>query len=82
GRTVPVFVEGPSPHPHLDGMAGEGTPLPLRSGVQLRGRTPTGRIVVFDGPTDLAGEIVDVQITRAAAVTLFGERCDSTGPAG
>jgi len=82
GRTLQVFVEGPSPHPHLDAVAGEGTPLRLPDGVQLRGRTPAGRIVVFDGPTDLAGEIVDVHITRAAAVTLFGERCVSTGPAG
>ena len=86
GRTVPVFIEGPSPHPHLDaakeggpeGECGEGD----ADKVQLRGRTPGGRIVVFDGPTHLAGEIVDVQITRAAAVTLFGERCVSTGPAG
>jgi len=74
GRTVPVFVEGPSPNPHLDAAAGGGQAESLAGGVQLRGRTPGGRIVVFDGPTDLAGEIVDVRLTRAAGVTLFGER--------
>ncbi len=124
GRTVPVFVEGRSPNPHLDAGKGEAGGLadePGRGGsepvpseaeghpprspgnetcgpahtgrdapegsavgaethraesrpgsIQLRGRTPAGRIVVFEGPADLAGEIVPVRITRAAALTLFG----------
>ena len=89
GKTVPAFVEGPSPHPHLDVDAeeparGEDFPRgpygPRRraegnSGVvQLRARTPHNRIVVFDGPADLAGCIVPVRIVRASALTLFGER--------
>jgi len=93
GRTVPVFVEGQSPNPHLDaaqdasrrngcgpaGLPGRdavagGTSRPDRTagGIQLRGRTPGNRIVVFEGPADLVGEIVPVRITRAAALTLFG----------
>ncbi|MFO8012030.1 MAG: MiaB/RimO family radical SAM methylthiotransferase [Phycisphaerae bacterium] len=96
GRTVPVFIEGPSPNPHLDadsqednrsrcGRAGWSGPEEAPPGrasrpghtsgsVQLRGRTPGGRIVVFDGPADAAGEILEVRLTRAADVTLFGER--------
>ena len=72
GRTVPVFVEGPSPHPHLNASTKGGEAS--SASVQLRGRTPTGRIVVFDGPAGLAGEVVGVHITRAAAITLFGRR--------
>ena len=30
-------------------------------------------VVVFDGPADLAGQYVDVEITGATAVTLFGK---------
>jgi tRNA-2-methylthio-N6-dimethylallyladenosine synthase len=74
GRTVPVFIEGPSPKPHLDAAEEEGDTRPESGKVQLRGRTPGGRIVVFDGPADAAGDIVDVRLTRAAHVTLFGER--------
>ena len=78
GRTVPVFVEGPSPRPHLD-AAREGEPegecgTGGAGEVQLRGRTPGGRIVVFTGSADAAGGIVQVRITRAADVTLFGQR--------
>jgi len=82
GRTVPVFVEGPSPNPHLDAARGEGEGTAGEAQVQLRGRTPGGRIVVFAGPADAAGAIVDVRLTRAAAVTLFGERRVFAGPAG
>jgi len=106
GRTESVFVEGPSPHPHLnpkeEGRSQEKMPRGGASGlprpdttpgkadsdppagqVQLRGRTPHNRIVVFDGPKDLAGAIVPVRIVRASALTLFGERSpDAPGPAG
>jgi len=100
GRTVPVFVEGPSPKPHLDaaseeesrevcgpaGSPGRDAPIDSAVGlrthraeshpadVQLRGRTPAGRLVVFPGQANLAGEIVPVRLARAAGVTLFGER--------
>jgi len=71
GRTESVFVEGPSPHPHLDA---EKTPADATGDGQLRGRTPHNRIIVFDGPQGLAGEIVPVRIVRASALTLFGKR--------
>jgi tRNA-2-methylthio-N6-dimethylallyladenosine synthase len=56
GQIVEVLVEGPSKH-----------------GVhQLTGRTMTDHIVVFDGPTRLTGQLIDVQITDASPFTLFG----------
>jgi tRNA-2-methylthio-N6-dimethylallyladenosine synthase len=44
---------------------------PLFSAVQLVGRTACDRIVVFDGPRDLAGRILPVRIAAADAFTLF-----------
>lgn len=41
--------------------------------VQLTGRTPCDRIVVFDGPKSLIGEMKKVKITKANPFTLFGE---------
>ncbi|MHB8900265.1 MAG: tRNA (N6-isopentenyl adenosine(37)-C2)-methylthiotransferase MiaB [Thermoguttaceae bacterium] len=40
--------------------------------VQLTGRTVCDRIVVFDGPAHLAGQIVPVTIDAVNSVTLFG----------
>jgi tRNA-2-methylthio-N6-dimethylallyladenosine synthase len=40
--------------------------------VQLSGRTVCDRIVVFDGPRDLTGQIVLVEIVQTGAFTLFG----------
>ncbi len=79
GREVDLLVEGPSPRPHLDrrpedaetGAARSEAPDPLSANVQLRGRTPENRIVVFDGPERLAGTLVPVRITRAEGLTLF-----------
>ncbi len=63
GRIVEILVEGPSPrankHPNSQN--------------QLLGRTRTDHIVVFDGPENLAGQYVDVKISDATALTLFGE---------
>ncbi len=64
GRRVEVLVEGPSKTARKRGQTG-----PLR---QLSGRTACDRIVVFDGPTALAGQLVEVMIERAEPVTLFG----------
>jgi tRNA-2-methylthio-N6-dimethylallyladenosine synthase len=47
---------------------------PPAEAVQLVGRTVDDRIVVFDGPAELAGHILDVVIERADAFTLFGRR--------
>ena len=49
-----------------------GRPRASRPGwVQLRGRTPDNRIAVFDGPPDLAGTEVEVDVVDAAPLTLF-----------
>jgi len=67
GKTVEVLVEGPSPR--ADRQA---TPA-ARGETQLLGRTVGDHIVVFNGPDGLAGEYVDVMITGATALTLFGQ---------
>ena len=66
GETVKVLVDGTSRKSHLDG--GRENSLP-----QLIGRTGGDYIVVFNGPENLAGRFVNVQINRASALTLFGE---------
>jgi tRNA-2-methylthio-N6-dimethylallyladenosine synthase len=67
GRRVEVLVEGPSKSAaRLDG--------------QLTGRTACDRIVVFDGPGRLTGEIVSVMIEDASAVTLFGRVATAEWP--
>lgn len=64
GRTVEVLVEGPSKNAgEPDGSGGP---------VQLTGRTSCDRIVVFDGPERLAGQLLPVTIEDASPVTLFG----------
>ncbi len=40
---------------------------------QLVGRTTTDYIVVFNGPSSLAGEFAKVKITKTSPLTLFGE---------
>lgn len=52
---------------------GAGTAAGERAGYgQLMGRTACDRIVVFEGPAALAGRLVEVEIEKAEAVTLFG----------
>ena len=70
GRTVRVFVEDLAPRPHAKARARQGGRL--NGDVQLRGRTPCHRIVVFDGPPDAVGTEVDVAIWKAGPLTLFG----------
>jgi tRNA-2-methylthio-N6-dimethylallyladenosine synthase len=61
-QTVEVLVEGPSPRADRpDGAR------------QLVGRTRTDHIVVFDGPGELAGRHVNVEVADASALTLFGK---------
>ncbi len=64
GRTVEVLVEGPSkkaaksdPDAHV---------------VQMIGRTPCDRIVVFDGNRRQAGQFLNIQIDDALSHTLIG----------
>ena len=65
GSAVEILVEGPSKssrkHPE-EGPA-----------VQLAGRTVHDQIVVFDGPRDLIGKIVAIEIVKTDAFTLFGQ---------
>jgi tRNA-2-methylthio-N6-dimethylallyladenosine synthase len=65
GRTVEVLVEGPS----RSGVRREG----YGDLGQLTGRTTCDRIVVFEGPERLIGEVVPVVVEDASAVTLFGQ---------
>ena len=81
GRTVQVLVEGESKlvskrsaYPGSNVELGWEKRGRLRTThTQLVGRTPGDQIVVFDGPTSLKGELVDVAITRGQNLTLFGE---------
>ena len=68
GRIVEILVEGPSKTSRKREDAGEVT--------QLVGRTVCDRIVVFQGPENLAGRLAQVEINRAAAFTLFGRMVD------
>ncbi len=64
GRRVEVLVEGPSKAARKQQSGGPQ--------VQLTGRTPCDRIVVFEGPGHLAGRILPVRIEEANSFTLFG----------
>ncbi|MCR4418805.1 MAG: tRNA (N6-isopentenyl adenosine(37)-C2)-methylthiotransferase MiaB [Clostridia bacterium] len=57
GETVEVLVEGPS----------------KTNPERLSGRTRTNKIVVFSGPPELIGQLVNVRITEAQTFNLFGE---------
>jgi tRNA-2-methylthio-N6-dimethylallyladenosine synthase len=67
GRTYEVLVEGPSKAAAKGDSAAPGA---IR---QLTGRTPCDRIVVFDGPERLVGQLIPVVVEDASAVTLFGQ---------
>ncbi len=62
GRVVDVLVEGPSKSDKR----------------RLVGRTPQNHIVVFEGPSDLHGEIAGVEVCDATALTLFGRLSDAS----
>jgi tRNA-2-methylthio-N6-dimethylallyladenosine synthase len=65
GRTVEVLVEGPSKTGRKQ-AAKDSAP-------QLTGRTRCDRIVVFDGPAELIGRLLEVEVTSVSAFTLFGK---------
>jgi tRNA-2-methylthio-N6-dimethylallyladenosine synthase len=48
----------------------------IGGGGRLSGRTPHFRIVHFDGPATLLGQLVEVRITGAGANSLLGERLE------
>lgn len=64
GRAVEVLVEGPS---KLAVKRGDHGPL-----VQMTGRTPCDRIVVWDGNERQAGQLLPVNILDVNAHTLIG----------
>lgn len=57
GRSVQVLVEGPS----------------RKNAARLEGRTRCNKIVVFEEPNLRLGQLVDVQVQRSSAFTLYGE---------
>ncbi len=68
GRQVEILVEGPSKTSKKHGELIDGSgPL------QLTGRTPCDRIVVFAGNPRQIGHLLTVTIYDASAFTLFGE---------
>lgn len=67
GRTVEVLVEGPSRRVDKQGDS------PSPENMQLMARTRGDHIVVFNGAGTLAGQYLDVKITDATSLTLFGE---------
>lgn len=83
GQSVRVLVEGSSKLAQKAGsqslvqlgLAGHGQAAPLATAgsSQLVGRTGGDQIVVFDGPSALAGQIVNVRIIEARQMTLVGE---------
>ena len=66
GRTVEVLVEGKSRR------TGKQPVTPPPGQAQLVGRTGGDHIVVFDGPLTLVGRYIQVHVTGATALTLFG----------
>jgi tRNA-2-methylthio-N6-dimethylallyladenosine synthase len=64
GRTQEVLVEGPS---KTSQKRGEEGPI-----IQLTGRTPCDRIVVFDGTARQIGKLLPIHISDVTAHTLFG----------
>lgn len=85
GKTVEVIVEGQSklaarPLPVGGGvelgweMPGrQESPSSKNHQVQLIGRTRGDQVVCFDGPESLKGQIIEICITAARNLTLFGE---------
>jgi len=65
GKVAEVLAEGPSKNDKQ----------------KLVGRTTQNHIVVFEGPLDLRGEIVRIEVCDATALTLFG-RLRNVSPAG
>lgn len=69
GHEVEVLVEGPSKAARKQGVDVEAVEGHV---VQLTGRTPCDRIVVFDGTPRQIGQLVSVRIYDVNGFTLFG----------
>jgi tRNA-2-methylthio-N6-dimethylallyladenosine synthase len=58
GRQVQILIEGPS----------------KKNEARMMGRTPCGKLVLFDGSERHRGQLMDVRITRAgSSFTLYGD---------
>jgi tRNA-2-methylthio-N6-dimethylallyladenosine synthase len=73
GRTVPVLVEGPSKLTRR--RHGEDQEV-----LQLTGRTPCDRIVVFHGNQRQIGQTLPITIVDTTAFTLFGNAVTIENP--
>lgn len=87
GKTVEILVEGPSRNQikeeKNDRLSLVSLTIPKQANtqsnpsdtavVQLTGRTPCDRIVVFDGPVSLTGQLVQIRVTQSHPFTLLGE---------
>ena len=85
GKTVDVFVEGESKlaaKPQAQSGVELGSGFRRRTAVfgekttQLVARTRGDQIVCFDGDPSLINQIVDLKITAARRMTLFGQRAE------
>jgi len=76
GQNVEILVEGYSKKSHLNAVAKNDDQAPdskTISDPQLVGRTGGDHIVVFNGPKTLIGQIINVTVNKASALTLFAE---------
>jgi len=75
GQTVRVFVESVSEKTKKAQLSGD-QPVYLgwqKPTTQLAGRTDGDLITMFEGDESLVGKTVDIKVTRAATLALFGE---------
>ena len=84
GRTVEVFVERVSAKSQKAAnradpavTLGWQADLPGDEVTQLSGRTDGDLIVMFDGDPSLIGEMIDIEITSAASLALFGNHVEA-----
>ena len=79
GKTVEVFVEGESKLVSRQASSKVELGWEKRASMktQLVGRTRGDQVVCFDGNLSLKGEILDVEITAAQNLTLFGRQIES-----
>ena len=75
GQEVEVLVEGYSKAAikAQEAEQSRGEEITWRRSDQLVGRTRTDRIVVFNGTDANVGQLQQIKITGASALTLFGE---------
>jgi tRNA-2-methylthio-N6-dimethylallyladenosine synthase len=73
GRQVEILVEGPSKAAEKEAAAADPMAPAPNGPLQLTGRTPCDRIVVFEGNPRQIGHTLPIIVYDANAHTLFGE---------